>query len=249
MLDVKVLDVGTAHSTVWDIAINLSSKYFPNIRAQTLYGFHSDDLNHLWWGSAEYFKEGYTDVAKVMLEIYAGNNVLESSKPNILPTVRDFETRFPKLGKYVVLAPFSTMQDNFWSMENWRELIQLISDEEKGIVIVGAPGDFPIANRISGTRVLNACGVSLEMSTYLIKNAIDFVGVDSGPAHIRSLFGEGTVLFGCQYPEVWGYKHMLNIKVGCDINYDHIKDRSCPHSRCTSLARVRAEDILKGLKL
>lgn len=103
--------------------------------------------------------------------------------------------------RYVVLAPGTNWPNKCWPAEAFAALArQLWSKHEIAPVVVGAPGDKPLAQVITGaTRgAVDLTGATtLRELSFIIRHALAFVGGDTGPMHLAAAVGTPVVaLFG-----------------------------------------------------
>ena len=90
-----------------------------------------------------------------------------------------------------------------WGLSNWRALLMRLSGQypDAGLLIVGAAEDSERAEHLAGTwagPVIDACGrLSPRESAAAMRNAVAFIGHDSGPLHLAAVTGVRCVgLFG-----------------------------------------------------
>lgn len=101
---------------------------------------------------------------------------------------------------YVCLAPYSSWPERQYPIEYWAAIIEeLIINYD--VVLLGGVADLEInmAKLLTRQGVINLVGkCSLRQSIYLIKNAVGFIGNDSGPSHLAFLCKtRSIVIFGC----------------------------------------------------
>jgi ADP-heptose:LPS heptosyltransferase len=105
------------------------------------------------------------------------------------------------LEKYIVLHCKSNEEIKDWENHKWEKLIDLIlSNSQLQIIEVGSKSTLNVINE----RYKNLCGkLSILETAELIKNALLFCGIDSGPAHIANAVGTpGVLLFGEYFYEI-----------------------------------------------
>jgi ADP-heptose:LPS heptosyltransferase len=105
--------------------------------------------------------------------------------------------------KLVVLAPGASKRraDKSWSIEGWKNLIKLITENGYSTVITGAPSE---KEKLENITMGFSCGVKVFASDAgilatgaLIKKAKLFIGIDSGAAHLAASLGTKVIgLFG-----------------------------------------------------
>jgi ADP-heptose:LPS heptosyltransferase len=95
--------------------------------------------------------------------------------------------------RYVVLHCNSNNTDKDWNYDHWTELAQRLRQQGLAVVEVGLTPVLP-----QGAASVDLCGrTSLLQMAEVIRRAVLFVGVDSGPAHLANAVGaSGVVLLG-----------------------------------------------------
>jgi len=107
-----------------------------------------------------------------------------------------------------------------WGEKNWAELLARFSArrQEYGLLLIGAAAEAALSERLSrhwsGPK-LNLCGqLSPRLSAAVLRQAVMFVGHDSGPIHLAACAGVPAVgIFSARNkPGVWfpyGTKHRI----------------------------------------
>ena len=147
-----------------------------------------------------------------------------------------------------VLNPFASVpyfainmggkaKEKDWGLDNWRALLARLSSEyeDAGLLVIGAAEDSERARRIADVwdgPVIDACGkLSPRESAAAMRNALVFIGHDSGPLHLAAAAGVRCVgLFGnLNLPGRWhprGRHHRIIHRMdGLDtISVDEVAD-------------------------
>ena len=110
---------------------------------------------------------------------------------------------------YVVFCPFTTRPQKHWPETHWRSLAESALGQGWRVVLLGAPADRPVAERIfTGQAVEDKVGAcSLDESAALVSRASLVIGVDTGLTHMGWAFSVPVIaLFGstCPYRVVPG---------------------------------------------
>lgn len=111
-------------------------------------------------------------------------------------------------------------QDKDWGVENWRALLTRLSNRYPGtgLLVIGAAEDFERAQQLSPAwcgPFVNACAkLNPRESAAAMRNAMVFIGHDSGPLHLAAAAGVCCVgLFGdLNQPRRWhprGSQHRI----------------------------------------
>jgi heptosyltransferase-2 len=108
-------------------------------------------------------------------------------------------------GRMIAVAPGSLWATKRWPEERFRELVSLLAENRKSVVLVGGEADVPLCGRIAsglGTSVVDASGrLSLLQSAELIRRCAAIVTNDSAPMHLAVAVGTPVVaLFGATVP-------------------------------------------------
>ncbi|MBI4536867.1 MAG: lipopolysaccharide heptosyltransferase II [candidate division NC10 bacterium] len=109
----------------------------------------------------------------------------------------------------VVLHPVARWRTKLWEVARWRELAGRFSRQGMGVILIGGPGDLPVAEAIAagmapGPRNLVGA-LGLKPLAALLARVDLMVCVDSGPMHVASAVGTPVVaLFGPTDPRRTG---------------------------------------------
>ncbi|WP_158561349.1 glycosyltransferase family 9 protein [Emticicia sp. C21] len=121
----------------------------------------------------------------------------EDLAPNIFITDahRDKVDSLNLPNKYLVVHCQSAQNSRNWDSSKWEELINyLIEKTDYYIVEIGLSSDLNIQNK----RYINLCGkLNLLETGEVIRRALLFIGIDSGPAHLANAVGTyGVIMIG-----------------------------------------------------
>ncbi|MBR6297855.1 MAG: glycosyltransferase family 9 protein [Candidatus Gastranaerophilales bacterium] len=106
----------------------------------------------------------------------------------------------------VVIAPATTWENKHWGCDNWKSVIDNIS-QNCNIVFTGGPNDNELIEKISGGRFLNLAGKTDIMELAEVFSRANLViAPDSGSAHLAWATGKPAVIaiFTCTPKEVLG---------------------------------------------
>ena len=132
----------------------------------------------------------------------------------------------------IILAPATTWENKHWDLENWKTLVNNISDMAN-IVFSGSEKDYELIERINNKRFLNLAGQTDLMELIeLFSRADVVVSPDSGSAHLAWALDKPAVItiFTCT-PE------NILAPIGNDDKYfalfgDNIFCRPCFKKKC-----------------
>ncbi len=98
--------------------------------------------------------------------------------------------------RFVVVHCASNEASRDWPREKWAELVPQIMDDA-GLAVIEV-GIRAVAVSRDGNRQRNLCGkLSIQQTAEVIRRAVLFIGIDSGPAHIANAVGTpGVILLG-----------------------------------------------------
>jgi ADP-heptose:LPS heptosyltransferase len=124
------------------------------------------------------------------------------------------------LTPYFAINMGGKAREKDWGLPNWFGLLQALSEAypKTGMLIVGAAEDSERAQRVAEVwpgQVVDACGkLSPRESAAAMRNAIAFIGHDSGPLHLAAASGVRCIgLFGnLNRPNRWhppGAQHRI----------------------------------------
>lgn len=101
------------------------------------------------------------------------------------------------------------LQTKIWPLDYYEKLCELVKRENKGITIIQLGGNGE--PRIQGADI-NFMGESLELSKYVLRDAICHIDCESGLVHLATQLGtKCIVLFGPTPVWFFGYKENVNI--------------------------------------
>lgn len=111
---------------------------------------------------------------------------------------------------YAVLHPFPLWTYKQWTLEGWRKTAEYLLDQGINVVLSGGPADneldyVNLLHQQLSNKVINLAGkTSLSQLSYLIKNALLYIGPDTGTTHLAAATGTPTIaLFGPSNPVKW----------------------------------------------
>jgi len=150
---------------------------------------------------------------------------------------------------YVILAPGTNWRTKCWPTEHYAALSDQLHQAGFGAVLVGGPGDKPLAQDIqnrSQTKPIDLTGkTSLKQLAYMIKESVAFVGGDTGPMHLSVAVNTPAVaLFGPTDPArngpYYGHNTILRPQRPC-INCWR---RKCEH---ICLADIQPQTVFEAV--
>ena len=140
--------------------------------------------------------------------------------------------------RIVYVNPTARWQSKFWLASRWSELCDQLLGSGIRPVFAGSSSDLPYLTKVtqamSGGAAIAAGRLSLTASIALMKRAVAYVGVDTGPMHIAAMVGTPVVaLFGPTHPERVGPYGVRHAVVRAE-NLDCLccRKRLCDHQRC-----------------
>ena len=162
------------------------------------------------------------------------------------------------LSNKVVFAPATKQANKQWPVEHFATLINqlLRSYPETEVDLIGGEGDVEIGKRImeltDSARVTNQMGkLTLAESAELIRRARMFVGLDSGPMHIASLYDVPSVAI---FPSIvplhfwrpWGNDSaVVTNRTPCACCY--VMDGSCPKGTFQCIRGISIESVFSEI--
>lgn len=160
----------------------------------------------------------------------------------------------PPFDSYVVVHPGASASARAWAPARCRELVSLLADQGRPIVVTGAPGERELAARVAGPPhplVSNLAGrLTLGGLADIIRRAEAIVVGNTGPAHLAAAVGTPVVsLYAPTVPAVrwrpWRVPHVL-------LGDQHIecagcRARTCPVAGHPCVSSVTAADALAAL--
>lgn len=156
-------------------------------------------------------------------------------------------------GSYIVVAPGALLRWKTWPASSFAQLSRtVLGGRGWRTLIVGGPADVSVSNEVAeaiGPSAVNRAGrVPLGVTLGLIRQAVAFVGNDSGLVHAARALDVPTVqVFGPGIPERFGYIHPRHANVFEDC--DPLK---CGPYRCATpenwcMGRITPERVYKEL--
>jgi heptosyltransferase-2 len=131
-------------------------------------------------------------------------------KPEIFPdpdSRQVAKTLTKGLEDYIVIAPQTNAPSRRWGYDKYSELIaRVVKDLKLSVILMGAETEYDVVEKVgsdSGVRFLNFAGrASLLVSYKIMKEALCFVGNDSGAAHLAAASGTYTIsISGADNPD------------------------------------------------
>jgi|GEM_PF-3517336 len=153
--------------------------------------------------------------------------------------------------QYIVIAPGAKFSSKAWSISNYKNLAKRLIQKDYKVVIVGNANEGEAWKEFS--QVLNLAGkTSITEMKIILKNAMLFIGNDSGPMHLAySVNTPLVVLFGSRnYPKTWWPPERDNVVVihhamannpVAFINLEHTKKAV---KNCGNLESITVEEVL-----
>ena len=152
----------------------------------------------------------------------------------------------------IVCAPGTKMQAKDWGAENWRALLEKLSEKMSGhiLALVGAKEEREMSEFAAAAwhgRTLNLCGIlSPRETAAVLRGAELFLGPDSGPMHFAASAGVPCVIaFAARTkPGIWfpqGYGHRVLYRrvdcSGCNLE-------TCIEQKKKCLTSITVEEML-----
>ena len=138
----------------------------------------------------------------------------------------------------IYVNPTARWQSKFWLAPRWSELCDQLLAAGVHPVFGGSGSDVPYISEITGAMtgkaVVAAGRLSLTESVALMKRAVVYVGLDTGPMHIAAMVGTPVVaLFGPTHPERVGPYGVENAVIQAE-NLECLccRKRVCDHHSC-----------------
>ena len=140
--------------------------------------------------------------------------------------------------RVVYVNPTARWQSKFWLTARWSQLCDQLLEAGVQPVFGGSGSDSlyisEITGAMAGKAVVAAGRLSLTESVALMKRAVAYVGLDTGPMHIAAMTGTPVVaLFGPTHPERVGPYGVKSAVIQAE-NLDCLccRKRVCDHQRC-----------------
>jgi ADP-heptose:LPS heptosyltransferase len=128
--------------------------------------------------------------------------------PPQLEFISSLPVAFPFTGKpYFVIHAFAHMSTGkSMPLRRWKQLIQKLyaAYPTHGIVVTGADVDRAQAEElVANTDAWLAIDLPLEQVAGLIKNALLYIGIDTGPTHLAGVLSAPSVILAQQNEPLW----------------------------------------------
>jgi heptosyltransferase-3 len=139
---------------------------------------------------------------------------------------------WPGRDRFIACSVGTKIDIKNWGEKNWIELFRIFCLKHKnyGLLLIGAADEFALSERLNRVWVgpkLNLCGrLSPRECAWALRQAVLFVGHDSGPLHLAACAGVRCVgIFSARNkPGVWfpyGKKHRVIYHMtecyGCEL--------------------------------
>ncbi len=203
-------------------------------------------------------KDDYEVINKIKL--------LRFFDPNVKFSQYDFEpsariTPELTLGRFAVVQPSTPWRPRDWGVERYYEVIKrMIKELDLNILVIGSKAEEARNRQLAGDRIYNMTGqLGWSGTAYLIKQAVLFLGSDSGPAHLAAAVGtRAVVLMGPgEYPRFAPYNPAVPITLIRHEICEQQKNNSCRQEfgqeRCSlqnnsCMQSISSEEVFDALK-
>ncbi len=154
--------------------------------------------------------------------------------------------------RFVALAPGTNWPTKCWPTRSYGELADKLSADGLTPVIIGGPGDRKLADEIIAALegpIIDLIGqTTLKQLAFVIKNAVAFVGGDTGPMHLAVAVGTPVVtMFGPTDPVRNGPYSGENIVLTADVECCGCWQRKCnKNNECMS--NITVGQVLEAVK-
>lgn len=121
--------------------------------------------------------------------------------------------------RFVVVHPGASVPERAWPAEHHAEVVRMLADAGREVVVTGAPGEAALTAAVAGGRALDLGGATtLAQLAGVIARADALVVGNTGPAHIAAAVGTPVVsLFAPTVPpERWAPYRVRNTLLGID---------------------------------
>ena len=214
-----------------------------NIKSLRKAYFKHGLIKHMSWGPLN----AVTEIIKTYDKSPSYSVHIDLSK------VRDEIRKLANQKNYIILFPGGASMIKRWPNQKYFELIRRLKHKWPTIdfyVIGGNDCDFDLGsdNLIRQLIKTNLCGQTNLMETaYLIKDALLFIGNDSGPAHLSAALGTQTVVIenSQNHPGLWWDSSQPNVHVirkepHCAFCYAY---PVCPNNTFKCINDIEVEDV------
>jgi ADP-heptose:LPS heptosyltransferase len=157
-------------------------------------------------------------------------------------------------GGFVVVHPGASAPARAWAPERHRELVRMLADGGRRVVVTGGPGERELTASVAGAprpEVLDLGGATTFAELAAVLARADAVVVaNTGPAHLAAAVGTPVVsLFAPTVPAArwrpWGVEHEL---LGLDVPCAGCRARECPVPGHPCLGGVTAGAVLAAVE-
>jgi ADP-heptose:LPS heptosyltransferase len=141
-----------------------------------------------------------------------------------------------------------------WAPERHRELVRMLADGGRRVVVTGGPGERELTASVAGAprpevRDLGGATTFAQLAAVLAR-ADAVVVANTGPAHVAAAVGTPVVsLFAPTVPAArwrpWGVEHEL---LGLDVPCAGCRARECPVPGHPCLGGVSAGAVLAAVE-
>ncbi len=154
-----------------------------------------------------------------------------------------------KQKKYIVLSPFTGLEEKNWAGAEATKLVELVKERyDMPVLVLGTPDRENEARDMSSYSL--AGKTTLMQSVEIIRRAEILVSPDSGPVHVAGAVGTPVIaLFGKELPSMWAPKKncfLINLAYDCSPCDDE-KAKNCKFNlRC--IQDITAEMVMDKIK-
>jgi len=160
-----------------------------------------------------------------------------------------------KLGseKYIVIFPGGFFPFKLWPIEKYIDLLRRLVAEnnELNVYLIGASSDSyecdVLVRLLNFSKLKNFCNkLNLMETAYLLKNAMLYIGNDSGPSHLSSALGTQSIILehAQDYPGYWcpygENVHPIRISIECQYCRTY---PVCPTGTLDCIRKIKVEDV------
>ena len=154
----------------------------------------------------------------------------------------------------LVAAPATTWDTKHWNKDNWKELIEKISDEYN-VVLSGGKNDEELLNYVANEKTLNLAGqTNLEELQELLSRADIVVSLDSGTTHLAWAVQKPKIVsIFCSTPEslyapIETDKNIQNVSLSAKNICSPCHRRKCPKGTNLCTAYPSVEEVLNAIE-
>jgi ADP-heptose:LPS heptosyltransferase len=157
-------------------------------------------------------------------------------------------------GGFVAVHPGASVPARAWAPERHRELVRMLADGGRRVVVTGGPGERELTASVAGAprpevRDLGGATTFAQLAAVLAR-ADAVVVANTGPAHLAAAVGTPVVsLFAPTVPAArwrpWGVEHEL---LGLDVPCAGCRARECPVPGHPCLGGVSAGAVLAAVE-